>query len=234
MRRLNMLDASWLLVESPETAMQVAGLQIFRLPKNAPSDFMQKFVAYLRSFPVSTPPFNYRLARGAMAKRARARRADLAPALDRARQDQTAVGMPRHRGSGAHQGRRGTLRALHQGASLAARRHGRGAHHPVDAVRRPEFRGGAAAVVATGAQSTARRAHAGVAARADARAVRRAAERDPRAADHARRAQEEGRGGTGRAVHLAAVDPQHARHRAAARGDAEPRPRALQEARAAR
>ncbi|HZP11923.1 MAG TPA: wax ester/triacylglycerol synthase family O-acyltransferase [Nevskiaceae bacterium] len=68
MRRLNMLDASWLLVESPETAMQVAGLQIFRLPKNAPSDFMQKFVAYLRSFPVSTPPFNYRLARGAMAK----------------------------------------------------------------------------------------------------------------------------------------------------------------------
>jgi WS/DGAT/MGAT family acyltransferase len=68
MRRLNMLDASWLLVESPETAMQVAGLQIFRLPKNAPSDFMQKFVAYLRSFPVSTPPFNYRLARGALAK----------------------------------------------------------------------------------------------------------------------------------------------------------------------
>jgi WS/DGAT/MGAT family acyltransferase len=68
MRRLNMLDASWLLVESPETAMQVAGLQIFRLPKDAPADFMQKFVTYLRSFPVSTPPFNYRLARGALAK----------------------------------------------------------------------------------------------------------------------------------------------------------------------
>lgn len=68
MRRLNMLDASWLLVESPETAMQVAGLQIFRLPKDAPPDFMQKFVAYLRSFPVSTPPFNYRLARGALSK----------------------------------------------------------------------------------------------------------------------------------------------------------------------
>ena len=56
MRRLNMLDASWLLVESPETAMQVAGLQIFRVPKDAPPDFMQRFVAYLRSFPVSTPP----------------------------------------------------------------------------------------------------------------------------------------------------------------------------------
>ncbi len=68
MKRLNMLDASWLLVESPETAMQVAGLQIFRLPKDAPGDFMQKFVAYLRSFPVTTPPFNYRLARGALAK----------------------------------------------------------------------------------------------------------------------------------------------------------------------
>jgi diacylglycerol O-acyltransferase / wax synthase len=68
MKRLNMLDASWLLVESPETAMQVAGLQIFRLPKDAPGDFMQKFVSYLRSFPVSTPPFNYRLARGALAK----------------------------------------------------------------------------------------------------------------------------------------------------------------------
>jgi diacylglycerol O-acyltransferase len=68
MRRLNMLDASWLLVESPETAMQVAGLQIFRIPDDAPGDFMQKFVAYLRAFPVTTPPFNYRLARGALSR----------------------------------------------------------------------------------------------------------------------------------------------------------------------
>src|SRR5690349_12411654 len=63
-----MLDASWLMVESPETAMQVAGLQIFRLPKSAPADFMRKFVAYLRGFPVTTPPFNYRLARSALSR----------------------------------------------------------------------------------------------------------------------------------------------------------------------
>ena len=68
MKRLNMLDASWLMVESPETAMQVAGLQIFKLPKNAPDDFIQHLVQYLRSFPVTTPPFNYRLARSPLAK----------------------------------------------------------------------------------------------------------------------------------------------------------------------
>ena len=68
MKRLNMLDASWLMVESPETAMQVAGLQIFKLPKNAPDDFIQNLVQYLRSFPVTTPPFNYRLARSPLAK----------------------------------------------------------------------------------------------------------------------------------------------------------------------
>jgi WS/DGAT/MGAT family acyltransferase len=68
MKRLNPLDASWLLIESPKTPMHVAGLQIFKLPKNAPSDFMQGLVSYFRSFPVTTAPFNLRLVKSGMAK----------------------------------------------------------------------------------------------------------------------------------------------------------------------
>ena len=67
-KKLNPLDASWLLVESPQTPMHVAGLQIFTLPKNASPQFMRELFEYFRSFPVKTPPFNYRLVRSPLAK----------------------------------------------------------------------------------------------------------------------------------------------------------------------
>jgi diacylglycerol O-acyltransferase / wax synthase len=44
--------------------MHVAGLQTFVPPPDAPRDFPRQVYEYLRSFPVTAPPFNYRL-RGA-------------------------------------------------------------------------------------------------------------------------------------------------------------------------
>lgn len=67
-KRLNPLDASWLLVESQRTPMHVAGLQIFTLPKDAPPHFMRELFEYIRSFPVKTPPFNYRLTQSPLSK----------------------------------------------------------------------------------------------------------------------------------------------------------------------
>ena len=46
-QRLNPLDASWLMVDSRDTPMHVAGLQIFSLPDDAPSDYLHKLLAHL-------------------------------------------------------------------------------------------------------------------------------------------------------------------------------------------
>lgn len=67
-KKLNPLDASWLLVESAQTPMHVAGLQIFTLPKNAPESFMRDLFEYFRGFPVKAAPFNYRLVRSRLSK----------------------------------------------------------------------------------------------------------------------------------------------------------------------
>jgi len=61
---LNLLDLSFVLMESRQTPMHVAGLQTFMPPAGAPRDFPRQVYEYLRSFPVTAPPFNYRL-RGA-------------------------------------------------------------------------------------------------------------------------------------------------------------------------
>ena len=58
---LNLLDLSFVLMETRQTPMHVAGLQTFRLPAGAPRDFPRQFYAYLRSFPVTAAPFTYRL-----------------------------------------------------------------------------------------------------------------------------------------------------------------------------
>jgi len=58
---LNLLDLSFVLMETRQTPMHVAGLQTFRPPPDAPRDFPRKVYEYLRSFPVTAPPFNYRL-----------------------------------------------------------------------------------------------------------------------------------------------------------------------------
>ena len=60
-KTLNLLDLSFVLMETRHTPMHVAGLQTFTPPAGAPRDFPRKVYEYLRSFPVTAPPFNYRL-----------------------------------------------------------------------------------------------------------------------------------------------------------------------------
>jgi WS/DGAT/MGAT family acyltransferase len=55
------LDLSFVLMETRQTPMHVAGLQTFLPPPGAPRDFPKQVYEYLRSFPVTAPPFNYRL-----------------------------------------------------------------------------------------------------------------------------------------------------------------------------
>jgi WS/DGAT/MGAT family acyltransferase len=62
--RLSALDASFLLAETRSTPLHVAGLQIFRIPAEAPAHFVSKLFGTLRSYPVSAPPLNYRLRGG--------------------------------------------------------------------------------------------------------------------------------------------------------------------------
>jgi diacylglycerol O-acyltransferase / wax synthase len=58
---LNLLDLSFVLMDTRQTPMHVAGLQTFLPPPGAPRDFPKQVYDYLRSFPVTAPPFNYRL-----------------------------------------------------------------------------------------------------------------------------------------------------------------------------
>ena len=58
---LNLLDLSFVLMETRQTPMHVAGLQTFVPPSHAPRDFARQVFEYLKSFPVTAPPFNYRL-----------------------------------------------------------------------------------------------------------------------------------------------------------------------------
>jgi len=60
-RPLNLLDLSFVLMETRQTPMHVAGLQTFVPPPDAPRDYPKQVYEYLRSFPVTAPPFNYRL-----------------------------------------------------------------------------------------------------------------------------------------------------------------------------
>jgi WS/DGAT/MGAT family acyltransferase len=58
-RPLNLLDLSFVLMESRQTPMHVAGLQTFLPPPDAPRDFPKQVYEYLRGFLVTAPPFNY-------------------------------------------------------------------------------------------------------------------------------------------------------------------------------
>jgi diacylglycerol O-acyltransferase / wax synthase len=60
-RSLNLLDASWLLVESPETPMHVGALMPFSLPRGAPADFLARTMAAFRAATAVAPPWNRRL-----------------------------------------------------------------------------------------------------------------------------------------------------------------------------
>lgn len=61
-RRLSLLDRSFLQIETRETPMHVAGLQVFQLPKNAPANFIKDVVETLRSPEKLARPWNLKLA----------------------------------------------------------------------------------------------------------------------------------------------------------------------------
>lgn len=61
MPKLNAQDASFLMLESPEAPMHIGFLLTFKLPKNAPGDYMQKLHAKLARFPVDVEPFTLQL-----------------------------------------------------------------------------------------------------------------------------------------------------------------------------
>jgi diacylglycerol O-acyltransferase / wax synthase len=60
--RLNPLDASWLYTESRETPMHVGGLLTFKMPADAPPDYLRQTMAELRKHKHFAPPWNRKLA----------------------------------------------------------------------------------------------------------------------------------------------------------------------------
>ena len=63
MRRLSTIDAAFLRMESPRTPMHVAGLLTFKLPADAPPDYLRELFAFMRSQAVTMPPFSSRVER---------------------------------------------------------------------------------------------------------------------------------------------------------------------------
>ena len=61
-RRMSLLDASFLQIETRDTPMHIAGLQVFQLPKNALEDFIKNVVHKLRSPEKIARPWNLKLA----------------------------------------------------------------------------------------------------------------------------------------------------------------------------
>jgi len=59
--RLSPLDASWLYTESRETPMHVGALMPFKLPKNAPPDFLRELMAEFRKHRQFEAPWNRKL-----------------------------------------------------------------------------------------------------------------------------------------------------------------------------
>ncbi|WP_028080785.1 WS/DGAT/MGAT family O-acyltransferase [Solimonas soli] len=68
MRYLSPVDAAFLQMESPRTPMHVGGLLTFRLPDDAPDDYLRTLFAAMRAQAPGTPPFNLRLVRRRLQK----------------------------------------------------------------------------------------------------------------------------------------------------------------------
>ena len=66
MALVNPLDAAWLYVESHETPMHVASLQIFSPPVGAPEDYVGQLVAEFKKTREVAPPFNRKLGGGVL------------------------------------------------------------------------------------------------------------------------------------------------------------------------
>ena len=65
---MSLLDATFLTVETTETPMHVASLQIFQIPTGAPDTFVRDIVTKFRSPGPLTPPFGLKLAGGPLAR----------------------------------------------------------------------------------------------------------------------------------------------------------------------
>lgn len=61
MKRMRTLDAAWLAVESDDTPMHVANLQIFSLPEDAPETFLRDMVTRMKAGRDFAPPWNHQL-----------------------------------------------------------------------------------------------------------------------------------------------------------------------------
>ncbi|MGH8517761.1 MAG: wax ester/triacylglycerol synthase domain-containing protein, partial [Panacagrimonas sp.] len=61
-KRLSLLDASFLQIETREAPTHVASLQVFVLPEGAPVDFIKRVVQTLRAPAVLARPWNLKLA----------------------------------------------------------------------------------------------------------------------------------------------------------------------------
>lgn len=59
--RLNTMDAAWIVTESRATPNHVGGLLQFKLPEDAPKDYMRKLMAEFRSHKQFSQPWNQRL-----------------------------------------------------------------------------------------------------------------------------------------------------------------------------
>ena len=68
MTYLSPMDAAFLRMETKRTPMHVGALMTFRLPDNAPKDFLQRLIDQMREKPFMPPPFGSRLARGRLAR----------------------------------------------------------------------------------------------------------------------------------------------------------------------
>ncbi|TXI85724.1 MAG: hypothetical protein E6Q40_07325, partial [Cupriavidus sp.] len=61
-KRMSLLDASFLSMETRDTPMHVAALQIFSLPDDAPADFVKSIVQRYRTPAKLGRPWNLKLA----------------------------------------------------------------------------------------------------------------------------------------------------------------------------
>ena len=64
---LNQMDAVFLRMDGPNTPMHAGCLLTFKLPKNAPDDYLHRLVADIRNAPLQ-PPYTYRLSNSRLAK----------------------------------------------------------------------------------------------------------------------------------------------------------------------
>jgi diacylglycerol O-acyltransferase len=68
MNYLSPLDAAFLRMESTRTPMHVGAMMTFKLPDDAPPDFVRKLMEQMRGQPFMPAPFDCRLARGRFAR----------------------------------------------------------------------------------------------------------------------------------------------------------------------